>query len=73
MPNKINTEFPLDRPDWDYNRAQGRGRLTVYRWALEVGLKGAARRPTNLANVIEVMQGPTEPPSVFLERLMEAY
>jgi hypothetical protein len=37
------------------------------------GLKGAARRPTNLANVIEVMQGPTEPPSVFLERLMEAY
>jgi hypothetical protein len=31
------------------------------------------RRPTNLAKIREVMQGPTEPPSVFLERLMEAY
>ena len=26
-----------------------------------------------MAKVREVMQGPTEPPSVFLERLMEAY
>jgi hypothetical protein len=26
-----------------------------------------------LAKIREVMQGPTEPPSVFLERLMEAY
>ena len=31
------------------------------------------RRPTNLAKVREVMQGLTEPPSVFLERLIEAY
>jgi hypothetical protein len=29
--------------------------------------------PTNLAKVREVLQGPTEPPSVFLERLREAY
>ena len=36
-------------------------------------LRSAAHRPTNLAKVREVMQGPTEPPSVFLERLMEAY
>lgn len=36
-------------------------------------LRGAARRPTNLAKVREVMQGATEPPSVFLGRLMEAY
>lgn len=36
-------------------------------------LRGAACRPTNLAKVREVMQGATEPPSVFLERLMEAY
>jgi hypothetical protein len=32
-----------------------------------------ARHPTNLAKVREVMQGPTKPLSVFLERLMEAY
>lgn len=72
LPNEINAGFPLDRPDWDYNMAQGKERLAVFRRAL-AGLKGAARRPTNLAKVREVMQGPTEPPSVFLERLMEAY
>ena len=37
------------------------------------GLRGAARCPTNLAKVTEVPQGPVEPPSVFLERLMETY
>lgn len=37
------------------------------------GLRAAARRPTNLAKVREVVQGPNEFPSVFLERLMEAY
>jgi hypothetical protein len=31
------------------------------------------RCPTNLAKVREVMQGLTEPPPVFLERLIEAY
>ena len=31
------------------------------------------RHPTNLSKVRDVMQGPTEPPSVFLERLIEAY
>ena len=73
LPNLIDAAFPLVRPDWDYNSAEGRERLTVYRRALVAGLKGAARRPTNLAKVREILQGPVEPPSVFLERLMEAY
>lgn len=73
LENLVNEAFPLTRPQWDYNSAEGRGRLTVYRQTLVAGLKGAARRPTNLAKVREVLQGPTEPPSVFLERLMEAY
>nr|AGP25479.1 gag protein [Mus caroli] len=73
IPNLINEAFPLTRPNWDYNTAEGRERLTVYRRTLVAGLKGAARRPTNLAKVREVLQGPVEPPSVFLERLMEAY
>jgi hypothetical protein len=51
--------------------AQGKERLTVY-W-LSSSLKGAMRHPTNLAKVREVMQGPTEPLSVFLERLIKAY
>ena len=37
------------------------------------GLRGAARRNTNLAKVRELLQGQVELPSVFLEHLMEAY
>nr|QJT93252.1 gag protein [Syconycteris australis gammaretrovirus] len=73
LENLINEAFPLTRPQWDYNTPEGRERLLVYRRTLVAGLKGAARRPTNLAKVREVLQGPMEPPSVFLERLMEAY
>lgn len=73
LSNLIDEAFPLTRPAWDFNTAEGRERLTVYRRTLVAGLKGAARRPTNLAKVREVLQGPAEPPSVFLERLMEAY
>lgn len=69
----INAGFPLDRPDWDYNMAAGREQLVVYHRTLVVGLKGDRRHPTNLAKVREVVQGPTESPSVFLERLIEAY
>ncbi|XP_053446530.1 uncharacterized protein LOC128585432 [Nycticebus coucang] len=73
LPNRIEEAFPLSRPDWDYNTADGRERLTVYRQTLVAGLRGAARRPTNLAKVREVTQGITESPSVFLERLMDAF
>ena len=39
--------------------------LTLY-WSGS-SLKGVMRSHTNLAQVREVMQGPTEPPFVFLE------
>ncbi|XP_029787213.1 uncharacterized protein LOC115284895 isoform X1 [Suricata suricatta] len=73
LPNLIDLAFPLSRPDWDFNQPEGRERLRVYRQALVAGLHGAARRPTNLAKVREIIQGRSEPPSVFLERLMEAF
>lgn len=72
-PAEIDEGFPLTRPRWDYNTAQGRERLSNYGRALVADLRGAACRPTNLAKVREVMQGATESPSVFLERFMEAY
>ena len=53
--------------------AQGKERLRVYRQTLLGGLKAAARKPTNLARVGDVQQGPTESPAAFLERLMEAF
>jgi hypothetical protein len=73
LPNLIDAAFPLARPDWDFHTVGGRERLMVYRRTLVAGLKGATQRPTNLAKVREVLQGSVEPPSVFLERLMEAY
>ena len=61
------------RPDWDYNMAQGKERLRVYLQTLLGGLKAAAQKPTNLARVGDVQQGPTESPDAYLERLMEAF
>ncbi|XP_063098857.1 uncharacterized protein LOC134474549 [Cavia porcellus] len=72
-PDRIDDFFPLKRPNWDPNSPAGRQHLSIYRQTLMAGLRAAARRPTNLAKVREVTQGPTETPSVFLECLMEAY
>ncbi|XP_057349869.1 formin-1-like [Manis pentadactyla] len=72
-PAIIEEGFPLTRPDWDFNTPEGKEHLKVFRQALMAGLRGAARRPTNLAKVRGVLQGPDESPSAFLERLMEAF
>ena len=53
--------------------AQGKERLRVYHQTLLGGLKAAAWKPTNLARVGDVQQGPTESPDAYLERLMEAF
>ena len=45
----------------------------MYRQTLMAGLRAAARKPTNLAEVNLVRQEPTESPAAFLERLMEAF
>ncbi|XP_044908082.1 translation initiation factor IF-2-like [Felis catus] len=51
---------PLTRPDWDYETAPGRESLRIYRQALLAGLKGAGKRPTNLAKVRTIIQGKEE-------------
>ncbi|XP_076415810.1 uncharacterized protein LOC143270295 [Peromyscus maniculatus bairdii] len=73
LPNLIDECFPLRCPTWDPNIPEGREHLSLYRQTLMAGLCAVARRPTNLAKVGEVLQGPEETPSAFLERLMEAY
>ncbi|XP_069320380.1 uncharacterized protein [Eulemur rufifrons] len=52
-PRVIDQTFPLERPPWDYNEAEGRERLRVYRQTLMAGLRAAARKPTNLAKADE--------------------
>ncbi|KAM4853801.1 immunoglobulin alpha-2 heavy chain-like [Thomomys bottae] len=69
----ITAYFPETRPAWDYNTAEGRERLLVYRQALLAGLKAAARRPTNMAKVYDIRQGDSESPAAYLEQLMEAF
>ena len=39
LPNLVEEAFPLNRPNWDYNTAEGRGHLLVYRWTLVAGLR----------------------------------
>ena len=65
--------FPLLRPNWNFERAEGREHLRVYCHTLMTGLQDAAKKPTNLAKVNLVRHEPTESPAAFLERLMEAF
>ncbi|XP_066136221.1 uncharacterized protein [Saccopteryx bilineata] len=49
LPNLIDEAFPLKRPNWDPNTPEGRQQLLLYRQTLMMGLRAAARHPTNLA------------------------
>ena len=72
QPNLIEEGFSLVRPNWDFERAEGRERLQMYHQILMAGLRAASRKPTNLAKVNSVRQEPNESPAAFLERIMEA-
>ncbi|CAD7678872.1 unnamed protein product [Nyctereutes procyonoides] len=72
-PDLINAAFPLSCPTWDYNSAEGKEKLRVYRQTLMAGLKAAARKPTNLAKAYDMRQGKDESPAAFLERVIEAF
>lgn len=58
QPNLIDEGFPLTRPHWDFECAEGRECLRVYRQTLMVGLRAAARKPMNLVKVNLVRQEP---------------
>ncbi|KAM5194908.1 uncharacterized protein RBU33_016289 [Hipposideros larvatus] len=71
--DRLQRLVPTQRPDWDPTTDAGKGSLDTYHQYLLGGLRSAARKPTNLTKVGEVVQGKTESPSAFLERLLEAY
>ena len=73
QPNLIEEGFPLVRPNWDFKRAEGKEHLRVYRQTLMAGLRGATRKPTNLAKINPVRQQPNESPAAFLKRIMKAF
>ncbi|XP_073898005.1 uncharacterized protein [Castor canadensis] len=70
---RIDEGFPLTRPNWDYDRAEGKERLWVYHQALMGGFRAAARQPINLAKVSDVQQDKAKSPAAFLEWVLEAY
>lgn len=70
---EIEEQFPSTRPNWDPNTHRGEEALNQYRQVLLRGLRAAARKPTNLSKVTEVKQGPSESPTAYLERLLQAY
>ena len=73
LPVDIDAGFPLTRPNWDFNTPEGGEHLKIYRQALMAGLKGSAHCPTNLTKVREVVQGPNESPSAFLENFLGVF
>ena len=73
QPHLVDEGFLLLWSNWDFEQVEGRECLRVYRQTLMAGLRAAARKLTNLAKVNLVRQEPTESPSAFLERLMEAF
>ena len=73
QPHLEDKGFPLLRPNWDFERAEGREHLRVYRQTVMAGLRATARKPTHLGKVNLVRQEPTESPAAFLKRLMEAF
>ena len=56
QPHLIEEGFPLMRPKWDFERAEGREHLQVYCQTLMAGLQAAARKPTNLSKVNLIRQ-----------------
>ena len=73
QPNLIEEGFPLVRPNWDFEHAEGREHLRMYCQTLMAGLRAATRKPTNLAKINSVRQEPNESPAAFLKRIMEAF
>ena len=45
----------------------------MYHQTLMAVLRGAARKPTNLAKINPVRQQPNESPAAFLKRIMKAF
>jgi hypothetical protein len=62
----MDAAFPLTCPD----RTDHMEQLTIFCWALIIGLKGAGRCPTNLAKVREIVEVKKEPPAVFFKYLL---
>ena len=65
--------MPKEEPLWDPNTEATRARLERYQLTFLQGVKAGVKKPTNMANVSEVLQKPEESLADFYERLCEAF
>ncbi|XP_063297098.1 uncharacterized protein LOC134585587, partial [Pelobates fuscus] len=66
------THYPNADPEWDVNGAD-MVHLKAYRDAIIAGMKAGGKKAINMSKTAEVIQKSDEPPSVFYDRLLEAY
>ncbi|XP_052651733.1 anamorsin isoform X1 [Harpia harpyja] len=64
--------MPIQEPNWNLNLSTGRLMINNQHHQLILyGIKNEVSRPKNLAKLYQVVQGKTEDPSAFYERLCE--
>ena len=61
-----------ERPSWDCNTEEGRGRLGRYRVTILQGLKSGAQKAMGITKPSKVSQRESESPSEFCKRLFKA-
>ncbi|XP_029457823.1 uncharacterized protein LOC115091766 [Rhinatrema bivittatum] len=64
---------PTADPNWDFQTAAGRERITAYQTAFLEALKKGKQKVVNMGKIQDVVQQRDESPGNFLERLMDAY
>ncbi|KFV11718.1 hypothetical protein N339_07914, partial [Pterocles gutturalis] len=68
----IEYHFPPTNPNWDPNNPTQRLLITQYQRLILFGVKNAIPKQNNFSKLYEVVQGKSEDPSAFFERLCEA-
>ena len=69
QPHLVEEGFPSMLPNWDFEGAEGRECLQVFRQTLMAGLRAAARKPRNLSKVNLIRQEPNESPGSLLREV----
>ncbi|XP_063294231.1 uncharacterized protein LOC134579025, partial [Pelobates fuscus] len=64
--------YPNTDPEWNVNGTD-MVHLKAYRDAIIAGMKAGGKKAINMSKTAEVLQKSDEPPSVFYDRLLEAY
>ncbi|XP_032067202.1 uncharacterized protein LOC116504347 [Thamnophis elegans] len=65
------TKYPLVKPNWNNNEAEGRRNMQDLRSIIIKGMREAIPRTQNMAKAMDIEQGKEEAPATFLQRLKD--